>query len=171
MEKDDIVTALQMLSSLLAEAGVNGEICLYGGAVMCLVYHARASTKDVDAVFEPSDAIRRAAARVADRLQLPDDWLNDGVKGFLVEHPRKIWGKFSNLTIYMAEPEYLFAMKALAARIDTMDRDDMKLLLDDLNIQSVEDAASLVEKYYPKRLIKPATMYFLEELFDEKPNA
>jgi hypothetical protein len=34
-------------------------------------------------VFIPSDVVRQAAAAVAEREGLPENWLNDAVKGFL----------------------------------------------------------------------------------------
>jgi hypothetical protein len=40
-------------------------------------------TRDLDAVFIPSDVVRQAAAAVAEREGLAEDWLNDAVKGFL----------------------------------------------------------------------------------------
>jgi len=57
---------------------VKGEICLYGGAVMCLVFDARPSTKDVDAIFHPAEIIRKAAKEISNDYELVDDWLNDG---------------------------------------------------------------------------------------------
>jgi len=53
MTKSQIKTALEKLNDELLLLDVKGEICLYGGAVMCLVYDARPNTKDVDAVFKP----------------------------------------------------------------------------------------------------------------------
>jgi hypothetical protein len=70
----------------------------------------------------------------------------------------------------MAEAEYLFAMKAIAARVDTADRDDVRTLLAEINVTRLEDAMTLIEKYYPRERIKPSTSYFLEELFDENPH-
>ena len=52
---------------------------------MCLVFNARPATRDVDAVFEPSRKIRDAASRIAVNHHIDDDWLNDGVKGFVAD--------------------------------------------------------------------------------------
>jgi hypothetical protein len=171
MRKEDLLQALRTLNDVLAEKQVKGEICLYGGAVMCLAYDARPSTKDVDAVFHPSAEIRSAAEETGRRLGLPEGWLNDGVKGFLVDHPQKVFLPLSNLTVLIADAEYLFAMKALAARVDTTDRSDARLLLERMGVKRLDDALALVEKYYPRKMIKPATLYFLEDLFENAPDA
>lgn len=134
---------------------------------MCLAYDARPSTKDVDAVFFPSNAIREAAKIVAKKFDLPHDWLNDGVNGFLVEHPKKVFLNYSNLAILISEPEYLLAMKALASRVDGTDKQDIAFLIRNMKLTSASEVFRIVETYYPKRMIKPATQFFLEELFDE----
>ncbi len=49
----------------LAAGQTRGELYLAGEAVMCLVFHAREATKDVDALLVPSAELRAAAAVVA----------------------------------------------------------------------------------------------------------
>ena len=78
-----IIAALEALGEELTERGIHGQLFIVGGAAMALAYSNRRVTKDIDAVFEPKAAIYEAAERVAERLGLPEDWLNDGVKGFL----------------------------------------------------------------------------------------
>ena len=166
MLQQEIIDYLRLVNEELERRQCKGEICLYGGAVMCLVFQSRPSTKDVDAIFEPSSLIRKIAKKVAVEKKLPDDWLNDGVKGFVVEHPRQIFLELSHLTVFTPEPEYLLAMKCLAARIDSTDNGDIRYLIKMLGFDSPERVFSILQKYYPKNQIRPATQYFIEELFE-----
>lgn len=168
VKAEKIKQYLAELNDELRRMDVKGEICLYGGAVMCLVYNARPDTKDVDAVFEPVRHIRKAAGRVAEAHRLNKDWLNYAVKMFLVPHKRSILFDFPNLKIYVPEPDYLLAMKTLAARANTQDRSDIEFLVDRLSLQSAEQVLKLVKGYYPHKQVKPATRLLLEEIFERR---
>jgi hypothetical protein len=72
-----------LLNEEMRTTETQGELYLVGGAVMCLAYGARAASRDVDAAFRPSALVRQAAARVAQRVGLELNWLNDWVKGFM----------------------------------------------------------------------------------------
>ncbi len=166
MTKSQIKTALEKLNAELLLLDVKGEVCLYGGAVMCLVYDARPNTKDVDAVFKPTQQMREAARRVAEACRLKEDWLNDAVKGYVVEHPQRVLFNFSNLNIFAPEPDYLLAMKTLAARVEATDKQDVQFLINLLDLKSAQEVFSILENYYPRQRIKPATQFFIEELFE-----
>ena len=167
LTRQEIETYLGALNDELATQNTIGELCLFGGTVMCLVYQARPSTKDVDAIFVPTQTIRDAAQKVATTYDLPEDWLNDAVKGFVVPHSQRIFLDFSHLKVYIPESDYLLAMKAMAARFDTQDADDVKFLIRHLGIQSAEAVFQIIENYYPRHQVKPATRYFVEEIFDD----
>ena len=167
LSRDDIQKLFKWLNEELCKEEVRGELYLVGGAVMCLVFQARASTKDVDAFFKPAGKIRGAAARVALRAHLPQDWLNDGVKGFLSEkgdyEPFLDW---SHLKIMVARPEYLLAMKCLAMRIgkEFHDEEDIRYLLRNLNIHTYKKACEVIGQYYPLKQFPQKTLYALEEI-------
>ena len=167
MKAEEIKQYLAELNEELRAIGVKGEVCLYGGAVMCLVFDARPATKDVDAVFRPAQQIRRAAEAVAEAHGLRKNWLNDAVKGYVVPHPQRVLFDFSNLKVYVPEPDYMLAMKTLAARVDESDRGDVELLIKILGLKSTGEVFDILEKYYPRQQIKPATQFFVEELFGQ----
>lgn len=165
MERAQILELFNQLNDDLRSQGLKGELCLYGGAAMCLVYQARPSTKDIDAVFAPTQQMREAIRRVGEANHLPPDWINDGVKGFVVEHRRTTFRELSNLRVLVPPADYLLAMKALAARVDATDRQDVEVLVRALKIKSAEEVFRILQAYYPKQEIRPATQYFIEELF------
>lgn len=167
MTKQEITNYFKQLNEKLESISIKGEICLYGGAVMCLVYNARPSTKDVDAIFEPAQKLREAIVEVAHANNLEEDWLNDAIKGFVVKHQQRILFNWSHLKIYIPEPDYLLAMKTLASRVDTKDKEDIQFLLNKIEIKTAEEVFKILEKYYPKEQIKPATQFFIEALFEK----
>ena len=157
----------QLLNEELGRAGTQGELFLVGGAVMCLAYAARPSTQDVDGVFRPARELREAAARVAVRARVPDNWLNDGVKGYLSE--RADFAPFlelEHLRVLVAQPEYLLAMKCLAWRIgaEFHDEDDVRYLLRHLGLRAYPEALEVISRYYPLERFPQKTLYALDEL-------
>ncbi|MGI8812511.1 MAG: hypothetical protein ACR2IH_08285 [Pyrinomonadaceae bacterium] len=56
-------------------------------------------------------------------------------------------------------------MKALSARADTFDQTDVRILIDVLGLTVPAEVFAILEKYYPRQQIKPATQYFIEEIF------
>jgi hypothetical protein len=81
--REDIRALLDDLSAELAARGARAELFLVGGAALAVAYDATRATRDLDAVFIPTDVVRQAARAVAEHRGLTEDWLNDAVKGFL----------------------------------------------------------------------------------------
>jgi hypothetical protein len=162
-----ILHLLEALNAELAQQNVRGELFLAGGAVMCLVFHAREATKDVDALMVPAGAIREAAERVGEREGLLPGWLNDAVKGFFSQTGRfEVYAEMSHLRIFSPHPEYLLAMKCLAMRLgeEFQDRSDVSFLLKSLSITRLEDAKIVLARYYPLERYPVRALYVLEEL-------
>jgi len=169
MLKKEILAAFTRLNKELAHQNIHGEIGVVGGAAMVLAFNARGSTKDVDAIFEPSAKIRKAAELVAKEMGLDKDWINDAVKGFLPGDPneKKILIKKDHLTVWVPEPQYFLAMKGISARFDTQDAQDLKFLIKHLKIKSKEEVLDVIQGYYPKNRIPAKTQFFIEEQFEE----
>ena len=163
----DIRRLFDLLDADLGAHGVTGELYLVGGAVMCLAFHAREATKDVDALFEPARLVREAAARVGMAAGLGASWLNDAVKGYL--SPRGEFTPFlelPHLQVFVAHPRYLLALKCAALRLgeEFHDLDDVRYLLRHLDIRTPEEALAIVTRYFPDSELLPKTRLLLEEL-------
>lgn len=174
LDRPTMLAALEALNARLAEQGIAGELCIYGGATMVLAFNARLSTHDLDAVFEPPEAIRQAAAQVGEELRLREGWLNDGVKGWVsdkAEFTDANLPQFSNLRLSRPGKKYLLAMKCLAARSAGFDlqgdKDDIVFLIRSLQLKSAEDVIRIVEEFYPAARILPKTRFMVEEIMSE----
>jgi hypothetical protein len=169
LSRKQIEDLLDTLNLHLIEKDVKGEVFLVGGAVMCLVYKARESTRDLDALFAPVDEIRIAVEKIAKSHKLPTDWLNDAAKGFLSENGEfEAFLELENLRVYKPMPEYMLAMKCLAMRIgaEFQDLNDVRYLLRYLNITTYNKAIETITKYYPTKRFPQKTLYVLEEILD-----
>ncbi|MBL0172085.1 MAG: hypothetical protein IPP90_15440 [Gemmatimonadaceae bacterium] len=163
----DILTLFEMLNAELTLQDAHAELYLVGGAVMCLVLGARDATRDVDAWFKPTTVVREAAARVAAQAGVPEQWLNDAVKGWLSPH-----GDFdrflerSHLQVYVAHPRYLLALKCMAMRLgeEFHDLDDVRYLLRHLDITTAAEALAVVSAYFDAAQVPLKTRLALEEL-------
>jgi hypothetical protein len=173
LERDAIVAALARLAELLRERDVEGEVCLLGGTVMVLAFDARASTKDVNAIFRPTQLVRELAEIVAGEQDLPSDWLNDGAKGFVSTNHEVSAGElpqFPGLRVVAPTAAYMLALKCMAARIaagpgGADDVADIAFLVEHLGLRSPEQALDIVSRYYPANRVPPRTQYLLEEIF------
>jgi hypothetical protein len=179
--------AFARLGELAAAAGKIVDISVYGGSALVLTTDFRVGTRDVDAVFESDKSfLREAAKTVAAEFGWEDTWINDGVKGFLSAHDSDAGAKslfhtypdekHPGLRVFVATPEYLFAMKCLAMRAGgaeySEDIADIRNLATVLHIETAQAAIELVSRYYPDNRLPPKTRFGLEEIFalpEEKP--
>jgi predicted nucleotidyltransferase len=85
--REEIQDGLRRLGELAQSQGIHVRLALVGGAAMVLGYGARQSTRDVDAVIlSPAEAklVRNLVKKIAAERDWPEDWLNDGAKGYMV---------------------------------------------------------------------------------------
>ncbi len=166
MGRKELLEALSALDEELGRLSVRGEVFVVGGAAMAIAYDTRRATADVDAVFAPSSEVREAAARVAGRLHMAPDWLNDGAKAFMPGDDENRIGVYEgkNLSVAAASPEFLLAMKLMASRVER-DQDDIRELYRLCGFTNVEQGLDLLTSFYPDRVILPRVQFLLQEMF------
>ena len=185
LDRRSLVDAFRALGRLAWESGKTVEIAVYGGSALMLSYDWRLATKDVDGVYENDRAtVRELAAEVAKERGWPDDWLNDGVKGFLSvldseEDVKTLYGEFPSsdapgLRVFVPRPEYLFAMKCRAMRVGGVDEnadvDDIRRLAREIGIADVAEALDLVSSFYPRAQLQPKVQFGIEEILSDLNN-
>lgn len=166
MDSNEIISRLELLNEKLKNKEIDGELTIYGGAVMCLCYHSRFSTSDIYGWFAPKTEIYESIREVTEENGFDEGWLNDSVKGFISSNDNVIeMTRMSNLKIYRPVDEYQFAMKCMSCRLeeDEHDIEDIKYLIERLNIETSEQAELIIQKYFPPSLILPKTHFMLLE--------
>ena len=177
LTREDILRAFNKIDAKAKEAGLLIDLSVYGGAALAVAFNIRRATRDVDAVVQGSpDGLRRISLEVAHEEGWPEDWLNDGVKGFTSGNEKMIaMHAFSGsaaggLRIYTPAPEYFFAMKCMAMRPEGVngshDISDIDALADEAGIKDAEAALTLVEAFYPKQNIPPKVRFGVEEIME-----
>ncbi|MDP2014519.1 MAG: DUF6036 family nucleotidyltransferase, partial [Actinomycetota bacterium] len=118
--KEQILALLTELGARLDAQGLEVELYIVGGSAMLLGYDRTAVTRDIDALITPVGVIEDVAQQMAkERGDLPPHWLNDHVTPLL---PRvadtRSWQMLAvpGLSVQVASPEHLLAMKARAGR-------------------------------------------------------
>lgn len=167
LDRNQILAALTALADALHESGIEGRVFVVGGAAMVLAFNARRSTRDVDAIFEPKTEVHKAAQKIAVRLGLPDDWLNDAVKGYVSGTDPSAIPVFERpgLSVTAASAPYMLAMKLRAARVE-QDASDIKFLADLLGLHSAAEVLQIGIERYGEENLPVRAHYLVEELFE-----
>lgn len=166
LSSEDIRKGFAALEHELARRGERAEIVIAGGAALVLLFNARQTTKDVDAYFVRPEAmrIREAAERVAEELELPEDWLNDSAKGYFVGISNgEVLHDSTSLIVRAVSTAQLLAMK-LAAWRDAIDRGDARLLLSQMAGTAEEIWKQIVPFVSPHQIDKAS--YAFDDLWD-----
>jgi hypothetical protein len=76
------------------------------------------------------------------------------------------WWSASHVEVFVAQPDYLLAMKCMAMRIgeEFHDLDDVRFLIRYLNLSSAAEALAIVTRYFDASQVPIKTRLALEEL-------
>lgn len=151
--RDKVNALLTELGARLQARGIEGELYLVGGGAMLLGYNRNTVTKDLDAIYAPTEIIDQIADQMAverSDYALQPGWLNSQVLPLL---PRikdsRAWQALDvpGLTVQIASPEHLLAMKARASR-SIRDFDDVAVLADVLKITDINQVWKICEEVW-----------------------
>ena len=167
MEGTQIEAYLATLGEELTRQGFKEPVRLLvvGGVFMVLQMGSRKATEDVDVILldlpemtdkPPTKEIQkfiRAKNAVAAQHGIPRKWLNDTVKAFLLDYaavpPLHHWKTFGALSVYFPPKEYILVSKLMTFRLK--DYDDIQALLEDLEVETREQAQALVDQFVPDK--------------------
>lgn len=151
--------------------GYKVNMYIVGGASVIARYSYRASTQDVDAIWDVGSEMREAINAVAQQNGLPKDWCNCNFKRTKSYTPKiltnsTLYKDFDRLRVWMVNPDLLLCMKLVAFRDQKIvDRQDAAYLLSILKHNNVtyEGVISLVEKYYGANTLTESARLFVWE--------
>lgn len=153
---NDIQALFHQLSDRLHERGETARLFVVGGAAMALAYDDSRLTRDVDALFQPTQVVREIAKELGEEHDLETDWLNDAAKGFMPGNDQApiVVFQSANLLIEVPSATYMLAMKLHAAR-DDRDLEDAATLFNAAKYQTADQCMDLLLRTYPASLLQP----------------
>lgn len=177
LHKEELLSGLRRIDELAREEGVLVEMTLYGGAALAIAYDLRDTTRDVDvAIHTQTGKAMELIRRVADENEWDENWINDGVKGFLsaneeVARMEAFDNGEAGLSIFVASPRYLFAMKCLAMRVGEAghdgDREDIENLAGLAGVRTTQEALDLISSFYPDNQVSAKVQFGVEEIMEK----
>ena len=153
LERETLTFAFNGLEEQLASRGVRAHVYIVGSAVLLMAHRRSRITMDVDALsIDHRDVVLDCARVVAKEQGLRDDWLNDQVRWIPILPPRpdpraEVLHDSPHLVVTGASAQHILAMKVRAAR--TSDLEDIKLLMRELGITTVEEVREIHRAVYP----------------------
>jgi hypothetical protein len=177
--RENILYLLRRLSAHARAEGITLEIAFYGGSCLLLTYDYldRNLTKDIDALFYPQEIGERLVRSITQEEDLPEEWLDGGVRQFLSPKGETYVSKLpeleklANLKISFPTASYLIAMKIRAASRARFgyegDLTDLKFLARKTNLKSLDEAQAHLEKFFDDEVIPIRAEEALQEVFDE----
>ena len=163
---DRVTALLAELGERLAARGIEGEIYVVGGAAMMLAYDRSRMTRDIDAVGVPQEEIDvEANAMAADHRDIGPDWLSARVlpllpRGVDADRLQVLGGP--GLTVNVASPRWLLAMKARAAR-GRRDLEDVWVLCQILGLRSVDEVWHICDTLWGDQMISEDIIELVSE--------
>ncbi len=149
LKAEDIILALEEVAEIMQNRGQRGRLYLVGGAAMMLAYSMDRGTLDVDTLIEEGHAAVSSAVRtVADRRGWPRTWLNEGAAVYMPQPEKRhnvTLMSHPALTVVVATPDVMLAMKAKAARFtDLPDIENLMRLHNYSTLSQVEEVVNAV---------------------------
>lgn len=144
---------LQEVGTILHDQNLTTNIHIIGGAAIALTLKHSRTTQDVDAIVDDHPREFLLAARaVAQKYHVDETWISDDVTSFVSREPvgNEVELVFPGLTVSVASPEHLLAMKTRAATVRAAGRDlsDLVFLARYLHLSTPEQVARLTDKQF-----------------------
>jgi hypothetical protein len=179
-DRDALLDAFDQIGRAAARAGTKLQIAVYGGSALMLASNFRFATEDVD-VSKLEHPLPRwlseAVDEIARKNHWAENWFNDGVAFHLssladgaADHlefgtfPRD--GSTPGLVVSVPSAGYLLALKLKAARVldplrGETERLDILNLMQVVGISTIDDAISLLGRYFPVSAASSEKLRFL----------
>lgn len=129
---------------------------------MITQFGSRVFTEDIDVLVHLDKQsgeyrkLKNAIRFIAHDVRESQKWLTDNIGDFMEEVGKipegKLWLKHGMLEVYVPEPQYILALKVLAAR--DKDMNDIQILLQRLRLKKRRQVETILRKYVKKDILE-----------------